>query len=227
MVLLFSVAIDGPSGAGKSSIARAAAKELGFIYVDTGALYRTIALYMLQNGVNLACEGEVEAALQFISVELRFVRQEQRVFLNGIDVSEQIRTAAVAKAASHVSAIPSVRSSLLTLQRSFAEKSDLIMDGRDIGTVVLPQAQLKIYLTATPQCRAKRRYLQLLEKGEPAVLEQVLADIEKRDYNDSHRAIAPLREAEDAVRLDTSNMTFDEAVSAVIRLIRSRYAEHS
>lgn len=220
---MFNIAIDGPAGAGKSSIARAASERLGFLYVDTGALYRTVALGALKQGLTPEDTEEIIALLPELDVALKFVDGEQRVFLNGEDVSEDIRLPEVSGAASTVSAIPKVREFLFDLQQDLARKNDVLMDGRDIGTVVLPDAQLKIFLTATPEERARRRYEQLKEK-EGITYEDVLKDLNQRDYNDSHRAIAPLKEAEDAVLLDTTNMSFEEVVEAILTLAKERFA---
>lgn len=218
--MMISVAIDGPGGAGKSTIARMAAKQLGFIYVDTGALYRAIGLYAVRAGVAPSDEKAVPGLLSEIEVVPQFVGGEQHVFLNGEDVSDAIRQPEISMAASQVSALPPVRDFLLELQRSFAEKYDVIMDGRDIGTVVLPNAQVKIFLTASPEVRAKRRVLQLEEKGTAADYDTVLRELKERDYQDSHRAIAPLRPSEDAVLLDTSNLTLEESIQAVIQTVK-------
>lgn len=220
---MFNIAIDGPAGAGKSSIARAASERLGFLYVDTGALYRTVALGALKQGLTPEDTEEIIALLPELDVALKFVDGEQRVFLNGEDVSEDIRLPEVSGAASTVSAIPKVREFLFDLQQDLARKNDVLMDGRDIGTVVLPDAQLKIFLTATPEERARRRYEQLKEK-EGITYEDVLKDLNQRDYNDSHRAIAPLKQAEDAVLLDTTNMSFEEVVEAILTLAKERFA---
>ena len=219
---MISVAIDGPAGAGKSSIARAAAAQLGFIYVDTGALYRSIGLFVLQKKIDFAQKNDIIALLGQINVNLTFVDGEQRVLLCGEDVSEEIRSPEVSMAASAVSAIPEVRSFLFGLQKDMAKHNNVVMDGRDIGTVVLPDAQVKIFLTASPEVRAKRRCLELEQKGERVSYEDVLADIRQRDYNDTHREIAPLKQAEDAVLVDTSELTLEESVQTLTGLIRSR-----
>lgn len=218
---MFNIAIDGPAGAGKSSIARAAAAELGFLYVDTGALYRTVALGALKQGLRPEESGPIIELLPSLDVSMKFVDGEQRVFLNGEDVSEDIRLPDVSGAASTVSAIPEVRAFLFDLQQSMARENDVLMDGRDIGTVVLPDAQLKIFLTATPEERARRRYEQLKDK-DGITYEEVLKDLNQRDYNDSHRAVAPLKQAEDAVLLDTTEMSFDEVVAAIIKLAKEK-----
>lgn len=216
-----AIAIDGPTSAGKSTIARRAAKELGFIYVDTGALYRTIGLSMLRRGIDLSDAGAVEQGLKGIQVSLRFQNGEQRVMLGEEDVSGQIRTAEVSMAASKVSAVPAVRKFLFQLQRDMAETNNVVMDGRDIGTVVLPNAKVKIFLTASAEIRARRRFEEMLAMGMKTTYEEVLSDLKKRDYNDSHREIAPLRPAEDAVMVDTSDDTLEQAVEKILKVIRA------
>jgi len=213
------VAIDGPAGAGKSAIARAAAKDLGFIYVDTGALYRAIGLFALRSGVAPANAEQVLPLLPKISEELRFIGGEQRVFLNGEDVSDLIRTEEVSAAASGVSAIPQVRAFLYHTQREIAEKNSVIMDGRDIGTAILPDAEVKIFLTAAPEARARRRVNQLREKGVAADYDDVLAEITQRDKNDTSRAAAPLMKAADATLIDNTDMTLEQSINAVKKLI--------
>ena len=220
---MFNVAIDGPAGAGKSSIAKAIAAKKGYIYVDTGAMYRAIGYYCLQNGIDTKDSAAVIAALDHITVDLGVDPQlGQRVYLNGEDVSESIRTPEGGMAASNVSALPQVRDFLMDAQRGLAQKYNCIMDGRDIGTVVLPNAPLKIFLTASSYVRAKRRALEFEQKGIEVDFEQLKAEIEQRDYNDSHRETAPLKQADDAVLVDTSDMTFDEVVSAIEQLIEER-----
>ncbi len=215
-----AVAIDGPAGAGKSTIARAAAKELGFIYVDTGALYRSIGLNAVRLGVDLNDATAVENSLSGLSVELSFDSEgTQIVLLNGEDVSSLIRTPEVSMSASKVSAVPAVRAFLLDLQRNMAKKNNVIMDGRDIGTVVLPNAEVKIFLTAAAEIRAKRRFDELIEKGQQVKYEDVLADVVERDYNDSHREIAPLKPAEDSKLADTSGLTLSESIRLIINII--------
>ena len=217
-----NVAIDGPAGAGKSTIARAAAKKLGFIYVDTGALYRAVGVYSLRNGLDTENPETVEGTLPHIQVELQFQDGVQHVLLNGEDVSEEIRTPQASMAASAVSAVPAVRRFLFDLQREIAAKNDCIMDGRDIGTVVLPQAEVKIFLTASPETRAMRRFNELQEKGAPDTYEAVPADLKQRDYIDSHRAVAPLKPAEDSVLVDTSALTLPQSVEKVIEVIKEK-----
>lgn len=219
---MFAVAIDGPAGAGKSSVAKAAAKELGFVYVDTGAIYRTIALYVLRQGVAPQDAAGVEGLLPQIEIGMEYTGQGQKMILNGEDVTGLIRTPEVSMATSTCSAIPAVRAFLLQLQRDLAEKNNVLMDGRDIGTVVLPHAQLKVFLTASPQERARRRVLQLEESGRKADYEAILRDIQQRDYQDSHRETAPLRPAEDSVLVDTSGVTFEESVRRLVELVRER-----
>ncbi|MGN0584286.1 MAG: (d)CMP kinase [Ruminococcus sp.] len=215
-----NIAIDGPAGAGKSSIAREISSELGFIYVDTGALYRTIALYASIH--NLSSEKELIDQLDEIEIELSFIGGIQRISLCGKDVTDDIRTPEISMGASKVSAIPEVREFLFDLQQKIAREHNVIMDGRDIGTVVLPDADLKIFLTASADERASRRYLELKEKADCPTYEEIRDDIIKRDYNDSHRAIAPLRQAEDAVLIDTTDMGFHEVCEEILSLIRER-----
>lgn len=217
---MIAVAIDGPAGAGKSSIAKAAAKELQFIYVDTGALYRTVALYLLRRGADPANQAAVEKLLPEIRVEMEYTPQGQHMLLCGEDVTDLIRTPEVSMAASACSALPAVRALLLELQRDMARHHNVLMDGRDIGTVVLPDAQVKIFLTAAPEARARRRWEELEKKGEQVTYEQVLADIRQRDYQDSHRETAPLKPAADAVLLDTTGNTFEESAALLISFIR-------
>ena len=219
---MISIAIDGPSGAGKSTIAKAVSKKLGFIYVDTGALYRSIGLYVLNKGKDTANREEVAALLPEISVKIRYVDGAQHVYLNGKDVSDDIRRPPVSMAASNVSAHPEVREFLLNLQRQFAEENNVVMDGRDIGTVVLPKADIKIFLTASSEERARRRYNELIEKGEQVEFDKIHEEIKQRDYNDSHRAIAPLKQADDAILVDTTEYTLEESIDKLETVIRSR-----
>lgn len=219
-----SVAIDGPSGAGKSSIARRTAGTLGFIYVDTGAIYRTVGLAVRRAEIGSRDIEGIRALLPDLKIELRYAQSgEQRMFLNGQDVTGDIRTPEISIYASDVSSLPEVRAYLMETQRRLARENDVIMDGRDIGTVVLPDAGLKIYLTASAESRARRRMLELREKGQTAEYEDVLRDIEYRDHNDSSRAAAPLRKAEDAQLLDTTNLGFEESCAAVEKMIRERF----
>lgn len=222
---MINVAIDGPAGAGKSTIARTAAKNLGYIYVDTGALYRAVGVYSLRHGFDTKNADTVAATLSDIQVELKFLGDIQHVFLNGEDVSEEIRTPDASMAASDVSAVPAVRQFLFDLQRDIAKANNCIMDGRDIGTVVLPDAQVKIFLTASPEARAQRRYKELQEKGATDTYEAVLADLKQRDYNDSHRATAPLKPAEDSVLVDTTALTLQESVQKVISVIQNKMTD--
>ena len=217
-----AVAIDGPAGAGKSSIAKSLARALGFIYVDTGALYRAIGLYTLRKGVGIRDKEGIIALLPEIDVDIRYVGEEQHVFLNGGDVNGLIRTEEVSMAASAVSAVPEVRTFLLETQRGLARRYSVVMDGRDIGTVILPDAACKIFLTASPEVRAKRRYDQLVEKGQEADYEAVLADLIRRDYDDSHREVAPLKLADDGVEVDTSELTLQESIDLVIETAKKR-----
>lgn len=218
---MINVAIDGPAGAGKSTVAKAAAKELGYIYVDTGALYRTIALNAVRHGI-LNDTEKIEAMLSDTKVELKFADGVQSVYLNGENVSGLIRTPEISMGASVVSAIPKVRAFLLDLQRDIAKKNNVIMDGRDIATVVLPNADVKIFLFASPECRAKRRYDELIEKGESVTFDEVLDDVNKRDYQDSHREIAPLKPSEDSVMADTSELDLNGSVQFVVDIIKER-----
>lgn len=219
---MINVAIDGPAGAGKSTVARGAAKKLGYIYVDTGALYRTVALAATRNGVLESAE-KTEQMLKDITVDLAFDDAgAQCVYLNGEDVSSLIRTPEISMEASNVSKIPAVRAFLLGLQRDIAAKNNVIMDGRDIATVVLPDAQVKIFLTASPECRAERRYKELLEKGENVKYDDVLADVNARDYQDSHREIAPLKPAEDSVIADTSGKSLPQSIEMIISVIKEK-----
>lgn len=217
-----NIAIDGPAGAGKSTIAKTAAEKLGFIYVDTGALYRTVGLNALRMNKNTKNAQEVTATLEDIEVSLRFVDGEQRVFLGDEDVSEAIRQNSVSMAASNVSAIPDVRRYLFNLQRDIAKNNNCIMDGRDIGTVVLPHAKIKIYLTASAEARADRRFKELTEKGQRVEYDVILKEIKERDYQDMNREIAPLKQADDAVLVDTTELTLPESIEYVIKVIREK-----
>lgn len=215
-----NIAIDGPAGAGKSSVAREVSSELGFIYVDTGALYRTVALYACNSDIK--SEKELIEHLDEIDIELNFISGTQRIMLNGEDVTDDIRTPEISMGASKVSAIPEVREYLFDLQKKIAREHNVIMDGRDIGTVVLPDADLKIFLTASVDERASRRYIELKEKADCPTYEEIREDIIKRDYNDSHRAIAPLRKADDAYTVDTTYMGFHEVCTEIISVIKSK-----
>ena len=223
--IICSVAIDGPAGAGKSTIAKAAAARYGFIYVDTGAIYRTVGLAAKRAGVEPRDEAGVLDLLPTLSIRFDYGEDgAQRMFLNGEDVSALIRTPEISMYASAVSAIPGVRAYLLDMQRNMAKTTSVVMDGRDIGTVVLPDAGLKIFLTASVEERAKRRLAELAAKGDPSTYEEVLADMAQRDENDTNRAAAPLRAAEDAVRVDTSALTLEESIEHICALIEERFS---
>lgn len=222
-----NVALDGPSGAGKSTIAKAAAEKLKYLYVDTGAMYRAVALYILSSGKSPDDEQEVISALKDIDISLIHTDDGQRIILNGEDVSDRIRTPEISMAASKVSAVPATREFLLSLQKDLAKENNVIMDGRDIGTVVLPHAQVKIFLTASSEERAKRRYDELIARGESVVYEDILKDIEQRDYNDTHRAVAPLKKADDAVEIDSTCISLEKAVDRVIWIIKDAVAKES
>ena len=215
-----NIAIDGPAGAGKSTIAKKVAKELSFIYVDTGAMYRAMALYLLNHGVNGENQEEIEAVCSGADISIEYKNGEQIVILNGENVNAMIRTEQVGNMASKSSANPKVRAHLLKLQRTLAEKNDVVMDGRDIGTVVLPDAKVKIFLTASPEARAERRYKELLEKGMTVSYNDVLKDVNERDYNDSHRKTAPLKPAEGCVIVDTTELDFEQSVDKIISVIK-------
>lgn len=214
----YNIAIDGPAGAGKSTIAKAVAKRKGFIYVDTGAMYRAMALLMLREGIGAEETERIIGKCGEADVTIAYEDGQQVVYLNGENVNSLIRTEEVGNMASAISPIPEVRKKLVELQKQLAAKNDCIMDGRDIGTCVLPGAQLKIYLTASSQVRAKRRYEELTAKGVPCDLEKIKADIEERDYRDMHRETSPLRRAEDAVSVDTSDMTIEEVIRRILEL---------
>ena len=219
---MIRIAIDGPGGAGKSSVAKSVAKQLGIIYVDTGALYRTIGLYMLNNGIDPKDAPRVSAALPDFTLELKFIDGKQTVLLDGEDVGDRIRTPEASMAASAVSAIKEVREYLLDTQRSIAAKNSVIMDGRDIGTVILPDAEVKIFLTASPEARAKRRHSELLAKGQSVTYEQVYNEMVERDKNDSTRDIAPCVQANDAVLLDNSDLDLEGTVAAVLEIVKKK-----
>ena len=218
--MAINIAIDGPAGAGKSSTAKLIAKKLGYIYVDTGALYRTVGLYSIRKGIDTKDAEKVIATLPDIKVEIKFVDGAQHVFLNGEDVSEAIRTPEASMGASNVSAIPKVREFLFDLQRSIAAENNCIMDGRDIGTVVLPNADVKIFLTASVEERANRRYKEMIEKGESADYNDILEDIKKRDYQDSHREIAPLKQADDAILVDNGGYNLETGTEYLLGIIK-------
>lgn len=219
---MISVAIDGPAGAGKSTLARRLAGELGYIYVDTGAMYRTIGLYALRVGKDPKDNEAVNALLPSIRLRLASVEGEQHIYLGDEDVSAAIRTEEAGMAASAVGANPTVRAYLLDTQRNMAKTQNVLMDGRDIGTVVLPDATVKIFLTASPEARATRRWKEYQAKGMPNTYEEVLADVKQRDYQDTHRAAAPLKQAEDAVLLDTSELNFEQSLDAMKQIIAQK-----
>lgn len=219
---MISIALDGPAGAGKSTVAKGAAKALGFIYVDTGALYRTVGLKFLRDGYGTELDCDIESVLKTVDVDIKFIDGVQHVFLNGEDVSEEIRTPKASMMASAVSAKPPVRAFLLEMQRKLARENNVIMDGRDIGTVVLPDATLKFFVTASVAERANRRYKELLAKGMDVNYDDIYSDIETRDYNDSHREIAPLKPAEDSIIFDTTGNTLEESVEKLLKMIKER-----
>lgn len=216
--MAYSIAIDGPAGAGKSTIAKRVAKKLGFIYVDTGAMYRAMAIYFVDNGIDGRDEKTVSEACAGVDVRIAYEDGAQQVILNGVNVTARLRHEEVGRMASAVAVYAAVRSKLVELQRQLAAGTDVIMDGRDIGTCVLPDATVKIYLTASVDARAKRRYDELVEKGEKQEMDVIKADIEKRDYNDMHRDISPLKQADDAVLLDSSDMNIEEVTDAIMKI---------
>ena len=219
---MVSIAIDGPAGAGKSTLARQLARDLGYIYVDTGAMYRAVGLYALRQGKDPADAEAVKALLPSVGLRLDLIEGEQHIYLNGEDVRGAIRTEQVSMAASAVGANPAVREFLLELQRSMARSQNVLMDGRDIGTVVLPDAKVKIFLTASPEARARRRWLENQQKGIEGSYEEVLADVLRRDDQDTHRAAAPLRQAEDAVLVDTSELDLAQSLEAMKKVIAAK-----
>jgi cytidylate kinase len=210
-----NVAIDGPAGAGKSTIAKLCAKKMNLVYVDTGAMYRAVALYLLESGIDVNDPSEVADKCTGADVDIKYEDGIQNVYLNGINVTGRLREEAVGNTASVTSAVPEVRKQIFALQRGLADRGGVIMDGRDIGTVVMPDADVKIYLTASSEVRARRRVLELEAKGEKPDFEEVKRDIEERDYRDMHREISPLKQADDAVLVDTSDMTIDEVVAKI------------
>ena len=216
----YNVAIDGPAGAGKSTIAKAVAKKMQFIYVDTGAMYRAMAVYMLGEKIDIHDEDAVSKKSESADITIRYEDGEQQVYLNGDNVTGKLRTEEVGNTASVISAYPMVRSKLVELQQALAAKEDCIMDGRDIGTCVLPNARVKIYLTASSLVRARRRYDELTAKGQKVNLEKIRQDIEERDYQDMHREHSPLRQAEDAILVDSSDMTIDEVIERILELCK-------
>ena len=219
---MITIAIDGPSGSGKSTISKIIAKKIGFINVDTGALYRTIAYFFLENKINYKEKSEVLKNLNNISVSLKNENFSQTIFLNGVDVTQKIRTNEISMLSSEISVIPEVRQFLLKLQRDIAEKNNIVIDGRDIGTVVLPNADVKIFLTADLKVRAKRRYNQLISKGQSTTFDEILELINKRDYNDIHRKISPLKKANDAILVDNSNLNQQDTVYKLIEIIKKK-----
>lgn len=218
-----SIAIDGPSGAGKSTLARALARSLGYLYVDTGAIYRTVGLQAFRNGIDPENGDAVVALLPGLDIGLGYGEDGvQRMYLNGEDVSQAIRQHEISRYASCVSALPEVRSFLLDRQRQLAREHDVVMDGRDIGTVVLPQADVKIFLTATPEARARRRWLELQDRGDQAQFDTVLRDVKERDQRDANRSTAPLRQAEDAILADTTELDLDQSLALLIQIVKER-----
>lgn len=216
-----SIAIDGPAGAGKSSIAKALSKRLGYIYIDTGAMYRAVALFFVENNVSDGTDSRIESLLEKLEISIKYEDGAQKVILNGEDVTGKLRLEEIGKLASKFSAIGSVREKLVALQRELAQKENVVMDGRDIGTVVLPNADLKIYLSASPKVRAKRRYLELLEKGHTDLdINDIEDEIIKRDEADMNREISPLKQADDAYYLDSSDMTLEEVVSKILSMVK-------
>ena len=219
---MITIAIDGPSGSGKSTISKIIAKKIGFINVDTGALYRTIAYFFLENKINYKEKSEVLKNLNNISVSLKNENFSQTIFLNGVDVTQKIRTNEISMLSSEISIIPEVRQFLLKLQRDIAKENNVVIDGRDIGTVVLPNADVKIFLTADPKVRAKRRYNQLISKGQSTTFDEILELINKRDYNDIHRKISPLKKANDAILVDNSNLNQKNTVDKLMEIIEKK-----
>lgn len=223
---MINIAIDGPSGAGKSTVSKAVASTLGYIYIDTGAMYRTLAYKAINLGISISKQADkVENMLKNTTLDIRHAPDGQHMYLDGEDVTAFIRTSEVSMGASAISAIPFVRSWLLDMQRSFARENNCIMDGRDIGTVVLPHSDVKIFLTASPEARAKRRYAELVEKGQDVNFQKVLEDMIKRDEDDTNRACAPLAAAQDAVYLDSQDLTFEETVEKILDIIQKRIGE--
>ena len=217
-----NIAIDGPAGAGKSTVAKKLAEDYGYIYVDTGAMYRAMALYFLRQGIDSHDEAAIGRACETVSISLEYENGIQQVYLNGENVSSELRTEAVGNMASNTSVYAPVRKKLVELQRELAGRRDVVMDGRDIGTVVLPDATVKIFLTAAPEARARRRWLEYQQKGMEVAFEDVLADVKQRDYQDTHRAAAPLKQAEDAVLLDTSDLNFEQSLAAMKEIIAEK-----
>jgi len=216
----FSVAIDGPAGAGKSTIARLVAKEVGFIYVDTGALYRALGVHFMEQGIDPGKQDEIVAACADVHVDIQYVAGAQQVFLNGRNVTEQLRGEAVGKMASATASIYQVRQTLLAVQRNLAKEKDVVMDGRDIGTEILPHANVKIFLTASVTVRAARRYEELKKQGIACDIKEIEEDIEARDLQDTKRAVAPLKQAADAILIDSSNLTIEQVVAEIVRYVK-------
>ncbi len=219
---MISIAIDGPSGSGKSSVSKCLAKKLGFVHVDTGALYRTIAYHLCKNNVDYSSSEKVCENLKDIDIKLKFIDNNQNVFLNGVNVTDKIRSAEISMISSRVSSMHSVRKFLLDLQRNIAKENNVIMDGRDIGTVVLPNSEIKIFLTSSPEVRAKRRYNQLVANDTEINFYDVLKSINERDFNDTHREISPLKISDNAVVFDNSDLTFDQTVNSILKIIKER-----
>lgn len=219
------IAIDGPAGAGKSTVAKALAKRIGFIYVDTGAMYRAIGLYLMEKKLNLHDEAPLRKALDEVELDIGYEDGIQQVYLNGTNVTSKIRTEAAGSMASQVSALLPVREKLVEIQQELGRRADVVMDGRDIGTVVLPDAELKVYFTASSKVRAERRYRELVEKGIISTIEEVEADILARDYRDMHRKHSPLKQADDAILVDSSDMTISEVLQVMIKLVAERNPE--
>lgn len=216
---MINIAIDGPAGAGKSTIAKAIAKKYGYIYVDTGAMYRALAYKAIKCGISIGDSGEVENMLSDTRLNIAYNEVGQRIILDDVDISDDIRTPEVSMGASDISALSAVRSWLLEMQKNIARKNDCVMDGRDIGTTILPNADLKIFLTASVEERARRRFKELIEKGEKVTLEEVGKDVEKRDYNDTHRAVSPLKKADDAITVDTTGYNLEDSVSRISEIV--------
>lgn len=219
---MINIAIDGPAGAGKSTIAKAVAGRLGIIYLDTGAMYRSVAYAVLKSGADVGDEKSVSQVLDGLDMDIRYENGAQQIYVNGENVTPYLRAPHMSKAASDVSALPVVRYKMVELQREFARTHDVVLDGRDIGTFVLPDANCKFFMTAAPEERAKRRYKELSEKGEKCDYDTVLKDIIQRDYNDSHRAVAPLKQADDAYYLDTTRLSIDEVIEKVVKVVEEK-----
>ncbi len=216
---MINIAIDGPAGAGKSSVAKAVAAKYGYIYVDTGAMYRALAYKAIENSIDISDVAMVSDMLSSTKLNIAYNELGQRIILDGADVSDYIRTAAVSMGASDISAIGYVRQWLLDMQKDIAKSNNCIMDGRDIGTTILPDADVKIFLTASVEERAQRRYKELIAKGEDVTFEAVIEDVKTRDYNDSHRAVSPLKKADDAIEVDTTGMNIEQSVDAIVKII--------